>query len=376
MTSLAEVYEGLGEEASRRQLLAGLGLFATGAVLVVAGIVVATTDVLAPLGVTGWRAWEPAGVLAGLGVPAVFLGIFAVLPASQQVRAAAAVGAGVAVLGVALFEFAYPTYWIRSPGTNLTPVVALVYGLGAITTFWCLFTAVATFSTRNDPGGTVELEVTRDGETRVVEVAADEVPDGFADGGASGVGVVGDAPGGDVPTQTNRDRGDPAAATDDAVKGVGGTGSDVKGVGGADVKGVSGTGRADGPTDAAARGPADDGVKGAGDRPAGDTGRPGGDATGTGGGLAGGGRSTPARDDAAAVGDGGAAGTDIRTPGGAGDDADVAGGDRTATDSYCGNCEHFRYVQTAGGMRPYCGFRGEVMDDMDACEEWTPNRDD
>ena len=175
MARLGEVYEGLGEEASRRQLLVGLALFATGAVLVVAGIVAATTDVLAPLGVTGWRAWEPAGVLAGLGVPAVFVGILVVLPASRTVRAAAGAGATVAVLGVGLFEFAYPAYWIRSPGPNLTPLVALVYGLGAITTFWCLFSAVATFSARNDPGGTVELEVTRDGETRVVEVPADGV---------------------------------------------------------------------------------------------------------------------------------------------------------------------------------------------------------
>jgi len=24
-------------------------------------------------------------------------------------------------------------------------------------------------------------------------------------------------------------------------------------------------------------------------------------------------------------------------------------------------------------MVPYCGFHGETMDDMDACDEWTPN---
>ena len=43
-------------------------------------------------------------------------------------------------------------------------------------------------------------------------------------------------------------------------------------------------------------------------------------------------------------------------------------------DSYCGSCTHFEYVQTDEGMQPYCAFHGEVMDDMDACEEYTPRK--
>jgi hypothetical protein len=42
-------------------------------------------------------------------------------------------------------------------------------------------------------------------------------------------------------------------------------------------------------------------------------------------------------------------------------------------DVYCGNCAHFNYVRTNEGMKPYCGFDGEVMDDMEACEEWEAN---
>ncbi|MFC6754747.1 hypothetical protein ACFQEU_14970, partial [Halorubrum tibetense] len=41
-------------------------------------------------------------------------------------------------------------------------------------------------------------------------------------------------------------------------------------------------------------------------------------------------------------------------------------------DTYCGNCAEFDYVRTDDGMRPYCGHYDELMDDMDACDQWTP----
>ena len=305
MSSLAEVYEGLGEEASLEQLYAGTGLFLAGALMVVTGIVVATTGLLAAVGVPTWQAWELAGVLAGLGLPAVFVGVFVVLPADREVRAAAAVGASVAVLGVALFAHAFPERWMGD-APNLTPLVALVYGLGAIATFWCLFTAVANFQTRNDPGGTVTMEVTRGGETRVVEVDRDDVPAGVEsddrgtvpDTGGS-VGVFGDDVSETVPTQTNHVEERTAGAvrtTDDPAP-----------------------------------------------------------------------EPTPASD-------GGATEPGIRTPA---DDAEVLHsrpdpGD--AADDYCGNCQYFEYVQTSRGMRPFCELQDGIMDDMDACEDWAPNR--
>jgi hypothetical protein len=46
---------------------------------------------------------------------------------------------------------------------------------------------------------------------------------------------------------------------------------------------------------------------------------------------------------------------------------------RGQPDQYCGNCEQFSYVRTDDGIAPYCGYHGEYMDDMDACEEWEPN---
>ena len=301
MTSLAEVYEGhVGEEASPEQLYAGGGLFLGGSLLLVTGIVIATTDVLAVFGVAAWKAWEVAGLLAGLGLPAAILGIFAVLPADREVRAAAVVGAAVAVLGVGLFAHAFPHYWIgNSP--NLAPLATGVYFLGTITTFLCLFAGVANFKTRNDPADTVQVELTRGGETRVVEVdpeAIDGDLESIADGGEGGVGLLGATPEDHVPTQTN----DVEDRTAGAVR--------------------------------SATPPAD---------------------------------RTPASD-------GGATEPGVRGPA---DDAEVmqAGPDpRDAADTYCGNCEHFQYVQTSRGMRPFCGLQDGVMDDMDACEDWSPNQ--
>ena len=228
MTSLAEAYEeNVGESGSLRRLYLGVGLFAVGALLVVVGMVVATTDAYTWFGTTYWQAREVAGVLAGLGVPAVFVGVFTVLPASQRVRAAATIGAGIAMLGVALFTHAYPYQWVGAGnGTDLTFPVVAVYFLGVIVTFWCLFVAVANFKTRNDPGGTVTLELTREGEVHTVEVAKGELEEfdglddlralkteladpeavaGMSDDatGLGGVGFLGSVPDGETPTQTN-----------------------------------------------------------------------------------------------------------------------------------------------------------------------------
>ncbi|WP_435179710.1 DUF7139 domain-containing protein [Halorussus sp. AFM4] len=232
MTSLAEAYEeNVGEVGNVRLLYLGVGLFAAGALLVVLGIVFATTGLESVFGLEWWQGRKLAGVLAGLGVPAVFVGIFSVLPASERVRAAAAIGAGLSVLGVALFTYAYPYKWTGAPGPvdHTLPVVA-VYFVGALVTFGCLFVAVVNFKTRNDPGGTVTLEVAHEGEVRTVEVEKDELddfedidglnafqtelaasaagdPDNDPDPvqtGLGGVAFVGDTPDGETPTQTNK----------------------------------------------------------------------------------------------------------------------------------------------------------------------------
>lgn len=188
MTSLAEAYGATGR--GRRRLYLGTALFGTGAIMVVAGIVIASTDLLVGhLGVFGAR--EAAGILAGLGIPAVFIGVFSVLPASGAERAVAAIGACVTVLGVLLFWQVYPEQWYGATANHLTLPVVAVYFLGAITTFWGLFTAVVNFKTRNDPGGTVTLErIIR--RVQGLEPDPEPAPSPPQTTSGSGVGVLGD----------------------------------------------------------------------------------------------------------------------------------------------------------------------------------------
>lgn len=296
MTSLAEVYHGARNESLRRLYL-GTGLFAAGALLSVVAILVASTGVLRPLGFGVYEAREVAGVLAGLGVPAVFVGIFTVLPASDRERAIAAVGAAIAVLGVVLFWATYPEQWITAAEDHLTLPVTTVYFIGVLTTFWSLFTAVVNFKVRNDPGGTVTLERVIGGETKLVEVPVSELEGSTVSelGGMGGVGVMGDVDREPVFAEES------AETMDDAI-----------------------VERSAGSTD------------------------PGG--------------STPASD-------GGTQPEPLGTPG----TDDRATAHASNPDRYCGSCEHFDYVNSDGDIKPYCGHHDELMDDMEACDAWSPN---
>ena len=332
MTSLSEAYGGRGRsEVDPRRLYLGVGSFVAGTLLLVAGIVVAA-EVVLPSGSTSGEARQLGGVLGGVGVPLVLLGVLTVLPADRNTRVAAVVGAAVMCLGVALFAHAYPTQWVGGPRpdlTDLTLPTAGLYFIGAATTLWSVFVGVANFKTRNDPGGTVTMQVTHKGETKVIEVDRAQL------NRAGGVGLLGGTPDGNVETQTNRQRTDNSASSPPS--------------------------RAT-PPSASTNAPAPSGSQ--------SVNRAG--ATGT----------TPA-----GVSDGGSTATDIRSPldadGAAGSDT-LAGPGGPVTpgvsaaardgpgDTYCGNCAQFDYVRTEQGMQPYCGHHDELMDDMDACDEWTP----
>ena len=188
MTSLAEAYAQSGRIP--RRLYVGTSLFVAGAVLVIVGIVFATTELFAVLGLDVFGARRIAGVTAGLGVPAVFVGAFTVLPARKRERAAAAIGASTAVFGVFLFWYAYPEQWYY-PGveSHLTPQVVVVYFFGTITTFWAMFTALVDLKTRT-PGGTVTLQHII-GE-RPIEPPSPSTPRPSSSGSMGGVGVFGD----------------------------------------------------------------------------------------------------------------------------------------------------------------------------------------
>jgi hypothetical protein len=341
MTSLADVYEdNVGEVGSVRRLYAGTGLFVAGVVLTLVAVVVGGTNVLADVGVDVLEARKIAGVLGGLGVPAVLLGVFTVLPASQRVRGAAAIGASVCVFGVALFWYAYPTYWVTSSAsTDLTLVVAAVYVFGAFTSIWTLFTAIVNFKTRNDPGGTIELRITKEGETRVVEVD-EETAEAVRESGSvpdaalgSGIGMLGRQPDGNVETQTGgRPQRERSASgnrrssrpTQSRGSNAGGVGSAAASDGGSTTQDISSpmdetdaTATADSTTDASNA-------------------------------YAGDGYDAEVLED-----------EPVQSP--------------SQADRYCGNCAHFDYVQTNQGIKPYCGYHDERMDDMEACDAWNPN---
>lgn len=329
MTSLTEVYDGTAREvASPHRLYAGTALVLIGALLAVVAVIMATTDllggyaaVLSPGMETHYASIRLADVLAGLGIPTALVGVFLVLPAGRRVYAAAAISVSLCLLGVVLFWGAYPYDW-RNYGNDYTLRVSAVYLFGLLLAVWSLFTAVVNFKTRNDPGGALEMNVTRQNKTVVEVTESDE------SGGLGGIGFLGGTPDGEVETQTNASEGedgdtlsfDETAATTGSTRQSSSTGS-----------GSGGTARAR--------------------------------AAGT------------------ATSDGGTAASDITSPmDGDGYDAEIVESSmpqsqpEAPTDRYCGNCEHFEYVRSSEGMTPYCARHETAMDDMDACEEWEPNR--
>ena len=175
MPSLSEAYE-RGEWTGRdpRRVSAGGALFALGALAVVSAIAVLTTGLAGVVGAsTEIAARRLAGTLAGLGIPALFLGVVAVLPSSRRERAGALLGAALNVAGVWLFRQAYPDRWV-GVADSLAFQTAMVYFVGGSVALWFVLSAVATFKLRNNPQGKVTLEVTRQGETEELRVSRRE----------------------------------------------------------------------------------------------------------------------------------------------------------------------------------------------------------
>ncbi|MFT4922579.1 MAG: hypothetical protein ACI8XM_001796 [Haloarculaceae archaeon] len=177
MTSLDEAYDRnrLGERDPGR-VWGGvvLGLAGVLAVLVAIGLVAVAGETLIA------RAY--AGLFAGLGVPAMLLAVVFVLPASTRERVGVLLGAALNVAGVWLFWEAYPVRWAGASDPAMFETV-MVYGLGGAIALWYVFRALATVRLRNNPQGTVELEVVRNGGTKTVEVSRDRYDQLVSDGG-------------------------------------------------------------------------------------------------------------------------------------------------------------------------------------------------
>ena len=348
MTALSDAYSGtVADQRGRGRLYLGVGLFGVGAILVVAGIIAAGSGLLTAQGYSLGEARWLAGVLGGIGVPAVFLGIFTILPAGRTTRGAALIGASIAVFGVALFAYAYPCQWIGNTcatgGPNLTLPTAGVYFLGTLTTFWCLFTGVANFKTRNDPGGTVRMEIRN--ITRQGDGGDDDSGDGF--GGLGGVGFFGTDPDGDVATQTNAPGSAPAG------------GATATSDGGATTEQLASP--LDEPTTTQQ---ATTGTDGATTEPSTTTTEATSSATQS---------STPDQSKSTTN-----SGVDRVSPKASRGPTTTASGrsdepeGENSIDRYCGSCAQFKYVRTDSGIKPYCAHHDELMDDMESCDAWEP----
>lgn len=175
MEHLGDAYDGhRWEGRSPRCVYAGVTLGGVGALAVVLGLLVVTTPVGGWLGASDLRAAEKlAGTLGGLGIPAMFLGVVTVLPSSRREDAGVLVGAGCCLLGVVLFQVAYPEQWTTGAET-LAFETSMTYFLGAALAFWFVFTAMASFRTRNNPQGMVQVELTREGKKQTVTVTREE----------------------------------------------------------------------------------------------------------------------------------------------------------------------------------------------------------
>lgn len=174
MPSLGDAYgDSRWGDPDPRAVYAGIAVFVAGAVGIVAAIALVTTPLSALFGLDQLGTYRVAGIVAGLGVPVAFLGVVAVLPAARRQRLGVVVGATVAMAGVALFAYAYPAHWTASE-SSLAFHTAIVYFLGGCLALMFVFAALANAHVRNNPHGTVKLRLTRQGETRTVEVSRSE----------------------------------------------------------------------------------------------------------------------------------------------------------------------------------------------------------
>jgi hypothetical protein len=145
-----------------------------GVLALFAALLIVTTPLSDLLGLTDIRAAEKAaGTIGGLGVPALFLSVVAVLPSSRREQVGVCIGTIFCLVGIGLFQIAYPAKWTEGAET-LAFETTMAYFIGASLAFWFVFKAMAGFRKRNDPQGTVRIELTRQGKSKTVQVSQKE----------------------------------------------------------------------------------------------------------------------------------------------------------------------------------------------------------
>ena len=176
MPSLDEAYNQRQGLSNPRRVLGGAALLAVGALAIVVAMA------LVWFGGDSTTAKLYAGIAAGAGIPTMLLGIVVVLPASRRQRVGVLLGTVLSVSGVYLFQYAYPSRWTRT-ADPLAFETLFLYSVGCALALWFVFAAIASTRIRNNPQGTVSLEVIRQGETRTVEISRKQYRQVLSDGG-------------------------------------------------------------------------------------------------------------------------------------------------------------------------------------------------
>jgi len=199
MPTLEEVYERrLDEDRTDGyfRVRAGIAVLSIGVFLIFFGGVVAFSETVAALfdATIDWERWGVGAIFAGVGLPLAFTGVFVVVPAPRRDQAIAASGILVALLGVLLFDYAYPSMWQGDP-LDLSPLVFAVYALGSFLMFGALFRSVLDIDIAL-PRSSLSFEYNEanrlpDREERVAEMSSTSTDGGTgADtGGVGGAGI-------------------------------------------------------------------------------------------------------------------------------------------------------------------------------------------
>lgn len=174
MPSLGDAYgTSRWGDRSPHQILAGIAVLVAGAIAIFTAICLVTTPLSDVFGLDEMASYRVAGLLAGPAVSATLLGVVAVLPASSRQRIGVVVGSAISLVGVALYWYAYPAHWTASEQSLAFPTAA-VYFLGSCLAVGFVFSALASSHVRNNPTGKVRLKLTREGESRVVELSQED----------------------------------------------------------------------------------------------------------------------------------------------------------------------------------------------------------
>ncbi|WP_416839975.1 DUF1508 domain-containing protein [Haloferax sp. DFSO52] len=125
---LYRLYERYVGEPDSQKDVYGYWLFVTGYLVSFAGVGIFLTGLPNAGGSVNVFYWRMSVTLAALGLPLAMLGIVLLLPVRWRAVQVTLGGAGLSVLGVLAFQFAYPQHW-RS-GANYTSEIVALYTVG------------------------------------------------------------------------------------------------------------------------------------------------------------------------------------------------------------------------------------------------------